>query len=76
MVTYEVAVDMAKRIEPKVDSYQEYPDVFIFTNSKATGDDQWDNEIVISKNSGKVISYVDFIMDSKYADMDVVPKLI
>lgn len=76
MITFDKALETAKTIIPKVDSYEEYPDVYIFTNSKAEGDEKWDNNVVVTKKDGNVISYTDFIMDSKYADMDVVPKSI
>lgn len=60
MITYEVALDAAKRLDPKIDSYVEYPEAFIFTNSKVKEDD---NEIVIERKNGKYISYVDLIMN-------------
>lgn len=62
MITFEVALDKAKRVDPKIDSYAEYPEAFVFTNSKAKGDDQWDNEVVIERKNGKLISYTEFVM--------------
>ena len=63
MITYEVALDKAKRCNPKIDSYKEYPEAFVFTNSKATGDEQWDNEVVVERKKGGIISYSELVMD-------------
>jgi len=60
MITYEVALDKAKRLDPKIDSYVEYPEAFVFTNSKVKEDD---NEIVIERKKGEYISYTDLILD-------------
>ena len=63
MITYEVALDKAKRADSNIDSYMEYPEAFIFTNSKATGHDREDNAIVIERKTGDFISYIDLVMD-------------
>lgn len=64
MITYEVALDKAKKVEPKIDMYIEYPEAFIFTNSKAKGDEKWDNEVIIERKKGNIISYTDLILIS------------
>jgi hypothetical protein len=62
MVTYEVALDKAKRVQPDIDSYVEYPEAFVFTNSKVDKDNRDDNEVVIERKKGEVISYLKFVM--------------
>ena len=62
MITYEVALDKAKRVDSKIDSYKEYPEAFVFMNSKAEGNECWDNEVVVERKNGKIISYSEFVM--------------
>ena len=64
MITYEVALDKAKRIDPTVDSYTEYPEAFVFTNSKVKGYEQEDNEVVIERKKGNVISYSELVIST------------
>ena len=71
MITYEVAFDKAKRMDPDIDSYQEFPNAFIFTNSKAEGDDQWDNEVVVDRQTGNIISYSSFVMHNSKLNKDI-----
>lgn len=66
MTTFDEAKKIAKKINPKVDVYQEYSDAFIFFIKDPKQDDVWDNEVVIKKSDGKVISYTKYIMTSKY----------
>ena len=75
-VTYEEAKKKAQGIDPKVDSYFEYPDAYIFFNSKAKGHDAEDNEIVIQKEGGNITNYAEYIMDSKYGSEEVQIKLV
>jgi len=71
MITYEVAFDKAKRMDPDIDSYQEFPNAFVFTNSKAEGDDQWDNEVVIDRKTGNIISYFKFVISNPGVKKDI-----
>lgn len=64
-MTYEQAKDKAVKIYPEVDSALEYKDAYIFYNSKARGNKQDDNEVVILKNGGKVISMSEYVMSTK-----------
>lgn len=68
MITFTQAKQIAKETDPKLNAYTETPDAYIFTNSKATKDEQWDNELVILKASGKTVSYFEYSMNSKHAD--------
>ena len=65
MISFEQANKIAKKIMPKADVYQEYSDVYIFFIKNPTKNEMWDNEVVVSKKDGKVISYTDYIMSSK-----------
>lgn len=64
-MTYEQAKSKAVKIYPEVDSALEYKDAYIFYNSKARGNKQDDNEVVILKNGGKVISMSEYVMSTK-----------
>lgn len=65
MIDIKEATKIAKKTLPSVDSYKEEPKAFIFTNSKAKKDEVWDNEVVVLKATGKVISYMQYIMEVK-----------
>ena len=65
MITKEEALKIAKQIIPKVNKVKDDPKAYIFTNSNATGDEVWDNEVVVLKQTGKVVSYMDYIMNIK-----------
>lgn len=75
-MTYDQAKQIAKKYDPKINAVSEYPDAYIFTNTKAIGDEMWDNEVVILKQNGEIISYSEWVMNSKYADKEVQVKLI
>ena len=64
MITIERAWDIAKKYLPTVDSYLDEDTAYIFSNSKAKGRQLVDNEVVVMKQTGSVISYVEYIMQS------------
>ena len=76
MITYEQARDKAKQIIPKVDIYYEYPDAYMFTNSKAKGEELWDNDVVIYKANGEITNISGYIMESKFEIKEVQAKLV
>lgn len=76
MITYEKAKELAKEIDPKVDTYFEYPNAYVFFNSKAEGHEEEDNGIVISKENGQITGYAEYIVYSEYWDKEVQYKLI
>lgn len=49
---------------PNVDTCVEYNSAYVFYNSKARGNEQDDNEIVILKDNGNIISYTQYIMET------------
>jgi len=65
MITKEEALKIAKQIIPKVDTVKNDPKAYIFMNSKAKGGEVWDNEVVVLKSTGKVISYMKYLMEVK-----------
>lgn len=73
-MTFERAKQVAKKYNPKVDVYQEYPDVYLFFIEKPTKVEMLDNEVIIRKDNGKIISYTEYIMTSKYADESPIVK--
>jgi len=75
MITYEQAKQTAKELL-SADTVLEYPDAYVFTNSKAVGDDQEDNELVILKQNGNIISYFEYLSNSKHSHNEVQAKLI
>ena len=76
MITYEQAVKEAKAVDPKMDTYFEYPDAYVFTNSKAEGDEREDNDVVVLKSSGNLTGYSEYIRKTKYWNKEVQGKLI
>ena len=61
MITEEQAYAIAKKIIPEVDSYSDEDLAYVFMNSKAKANELYDNEVVVLKKDGRVISYVDYI---------------
>lgn len=76
MITYEQAVKKAKEIDSKMDTYFEYPDAYVFTNSKAENEEREDNDLVVLKSSGNITGYSEYIMKTKYWNKEVQGKLI
>lgn len=68
MITYEEAKKKAMKAKSGLDSAVEYQKAWMFYNSKATGHNQEDNEIVILKDSGKWISMTEYVMSTKDND--------
>ena len=64
-MTYEKAKQKAKEIDKNVDTVVEYESAYVFYNSKARGNNTEDNEVVIDKDTGKVISYSEYVMTTK-----------
>lgn len=65
MITKEQAIAIAKKILPKLNSVTEELKAYIFTNTSAKGNEIWDNEVVVLKNTGKVVSYSQYVMEIK-----------
>ena len=63
-MTYEQAVTKAKKIYPAVDTVAEYEDAYVFYNSKAKGNDLEDNEVVVLKDNGKVVSMTEYAVNT------------
>ena len=64
MITYEKAKQKALESIPKADTVIEYDSAYVFYNSKARGNEQDDNEIVILKDNGNIISYTQYIVET------------
>lgn len=75
-VPYQNAKLIAKKVDANIDIYFEYPDAYVFSNSKAKGGDAQDNEVVIDKASGKILDYSLYIMNTKYWNKEVQAKLV
>lgn len=73
MITYEKAKQIAKKCIPNINIYFEYPDAYIFTTNKS--EDEWDDEVVIDKRTGSVISHTQFVIRNK-SNKEVQAKLI
>jgi hypothetical protein len=67
MILLENAIKKAKTIQP-INAMYEYPDAYVFTNTEAKDDETDDNEVVILKDDGKIISYSEYVMTTKYLD--------
>ena len=63
-MTYEQAKEKALKQMPNADTTIEYDSVYVFYNSKAKGNEQDDNEVVIKKVDGEIISYSDYVMST------------
>lgn len=61
MITYEEAKKIALNDMPEADTVVEYESVYVFYNSKAKGPDTEDNEVVIEKKTGRIISYSEYV---------------
>ena len=70
MITYEKAKQKALENITNADTSVEYNSVYIFYNSKARGDKQEDNEVVIRKDNGNIISYTEYIMTTNDTEDD------
>lgn len=73
MVTYEQAKKKAVEAYPSVNTVLEYKDAYVFYNSKARGNDREDNEVIVLKDSGKVVSMTEYVIGTKD---DAAPKRI
>ena len=66
MITYDQALHLAKDLDPNVNVFYDYPDVYLFTNTRAKGSERLDNEIIIQKSSGDIIGHLQWITSRKY----------
>lgn len=64
-ITYDKAKAKALKAYPEVDTALEYNDAYIFYNSKARGSKTDDNEVVVLKDSGNIISMSEYVMGTK-----------
>lgn len=64
MITYEQAKKKAVGIRPALDSALEYKDAYLFYNSKARGTKTDDNEVIVLKKSGNIISMTEYVMST------------
>ena len=61
MVDYSKAKEIAQKQDAGVNSCLEYKDAYMFYNSKARGDKLYDREVIVLKNSGKVVTMMQYI---------------
>lgn len=62
MITYEQAKKKALAQDKNLDTVIEYDKAYVFYNSKARGNEAEDNEIVVLKENGNMISYGEYVM--------------
>lgn len=65
MITYEQAKEKAVKLKKNLDTTLEYKDAYMFYNSKARGNQQEDNEVIVLKKSGKIVSMTEYIIGTK-----------
>lgn len=66
MITLEQAKQKALKVHPKINAVIEEPKAYIFSNSKATTkSEKTDNEVVVLKDNGKIVSYFQYITQIK-----------
>lgn len=64
MITLEQAKQKALKVHPKINAVIEEPKAYIFSNSKAiTKEEKTDNEVVVLKENGKIVSYFEYITE-------------
>ena len=68
MVTYEQAKKKALKENSNLDSVVEYKMAYVFSNSKAKGNDMEDNDVVIMKSSGNRISMSELVIELPEGD--------
>lgn len=64
MISKEEAFKVAKRVLSTVNAVTEEPKAYIFTDAKVS-ELVDDNEVVVLKKDGRVISYMQYIMEVK-----------
>lgn len=61
MITLEDAKKTVKAIRPEFDTFEEYKEIIIFSNSKSQGGfGGYDMPIIVMKSTGKAIGYSEF----------------
>ena len=66
MISVQEARTKALKLYPKVDAMIDEPKAFIFVNSKAkTKAEKTDNEVVVLKDTGEIVSYFKYLMEIK-----------
>ena len=65
MITYEQAKAKAQKVLTGINTVLEYKDAYMFYNSKARGQEQEDNEVIVLKKNGKIISMTEYVMGTK-----------
>ena len=68
MVSFEEATKIAKSHKKNVNMANIYEDAYVFYNSRATGNDQEDNDVVVWKEDGTVTNFGDYVMTSNASD--------
>ena len=63
-MTYEEAKAKALKLDKNIDKALEYRGAYVFYNSKLTGEDAEDSEIVILKSNGNVVNFGDYVISS------------
>lgn len=75
MIDYAKAKQTAQEINPSVDCVDDFGDAFVFYDSNA--EDSEDNDIVILKYDGSVVSYAEYIESKEGNYMNIkIKKLI
>lgn len=72
-MTYAEAKAKALKHKKDIDSALEYKGAYVFYNSKVTGSDTEDNDIVILKSNGNVTNLGDYV--TSYHDEEKPKKL-
>lgn len=65
MVTYEQAKEKALKARNDINAAKEYDSAYLFYNSKAKGNEEDDNEVLILKSNGERISMTEYIVKIK-----------
>lgn len=68
MVSFEEATKIAKSHKKDVNMANIYSDAYVFYNSRAAGNEQEDNDVVVMKEDGSVVSFSDYVMTSNASD--------
>lgn len=63
MITYEAALEAAKKLKPSIDNCQEHTDAYIFGCQKDDDSVGGDGPVVILKETGEAVNMVCYLDD-------------
>ena len=71
MISYDEALKIAKRLEPKVDTVQEISDAWYFTVDEGEARDGGGGYVIVEKKTGHTILWPDYFLGDEWDAIEI-----